>query len=138
MLTCFPETSRSGTNISFLDVWLKAQGSKGAPVHHVHHDSFLLSQLNPLGFFWLSAVSLAAAIAPKVVEPVCSDTLWRLIKVRRGGGRGHAQKCRLISEESRGGQLIDQHPFVLDEHYVNSWGGQVVHAQYLRSLRGWF
>ena len=101
---------------------------------------FLLSQLNPLGFFWLSAVSLAAAIAPKVVEPVCSDTPWKLIKVRRGGGRGHAQKCRLISEGLRGGQLIDQHPFILDEHYVNSWGGQgrSRSSQHLRFLRACF
>ena len=105
-------------------IWLKTIGKRQPFLHSLPcgAEPVILNGIN-----WLSAVSLAAAIAPKVVEPVCSDTLWRLIKVRRGGGRGHAQKCRLISEGLRGGQLIDQHPFVLDEHYVNSWGGQVVH-----------
>ena len=63
-----------------------------------------------------------------MVEPVCSDVLWRLIKIHRGGRRGFQQKCRLISEGLNGGQLRDQHPYILDESYVTSWGGEVVHS----------
>ena len=66
----------------------------------------------------MARIDLPRDIVPKVVEPVCSHILWRLIKIHRGGRRSFQQKCRLISEGLNDGQLCDQYPYILDENYV--------------------
>ena len=47
----------------------------------------------------ISRTVLAEAIALKFVEPVCSDTLWRLIKVRRRGTRGFQQSVDKLQRD---------------------------------------
>ena len=79
-------------------IWLKTIGKRQPFLHSLPcgAEPVILNGIN-----WLSAVSLAAAIAPKVVEPVCSDNSGGSSKSVEAAGEGTLKKCRLISEGLR-------------------------------------
>jgi len=121
---------------------------------HLAQDSIIKGVFKPSDVdpVWLSAVSALPYIVTsgeqffvahnpidtitteyfdQTIEPkgaCCSDPLWRLVKLKRGGPRGCKQKVTHLVKGIESGHYVDREPYICQTgwQYAKDWGFTVV------------